>query len=113
MKRPDWATNEYQWRANCEEIVERSQNLLDGRLGVIQAARGLTRLAFGVRAEEDEDFMLFRVIDSESDALPTGVERDQWSATALEREDARIAAFEDNWRAQAREAARNLILKYT
>ncbi len=37
----------------------------------------------------------------------------QWSATALEREDARIAAFEDNWRAQAVTAARNLILKYT
>jgi hypothetical protein len=56
--------------------------------------------------------MLFRVIDSESDALPAGAERAQWSAAALEREDARIAGFEDNWRAQAREAARNLILKY-
>jgi hypothetical protein len=75
MKQPDWATNEYHWRANCREIVDRSQDLLDGRLGVIQAARALRELAFRVRAEQDEDFMLFRVIDSESDALPTGAER--------------------------------------
>ena len=113
MERPTWVTNEHHWRANCREIVERSRDLLDGRLGVIQAARALRGFAFRVRAEQDEDFMLFRVIDSESDALPTGVERAQWSATALAREDARIAAFEDNWRAQAREAAQNLILKYT
>jgi hypothetical protein len=89
MQQPDWATNEHQRRANCQEIVERSQDLLDGRLGVILAARALKELAFRVRAEEDEDFRLFRVIDSESDALPAGAERGKGSATALEREDAR------------------------
>jgi hypothetical protein len=113
LERPDWAPNEHHWRANCRGIAERSQDLLDGRLGIIRAARALKELAFRVRAEEDEDFRLFRVIDSESDALPAGAERRKESATALEREDARIAGFEDNRCAQAMASVRNLILKYT
>jgi hypothetical protein len=52
------------------------------------------------------------VIDSESDAFPTGPEGAQWSAAALEREDVKIAAFEENWRPQAFESARNLTAKY-
>jgi hypothetical protein len=56
VKQPDRATNEYYWRANCQEIVERSQDLVDGRLGVIQAARALRGLAYRVRAAlERED----------------------------------------------------------
>ena len=90
MKQPDWSTNEYYWHANCQEIVERSQDLVDGRVGVIQAARALRGLAYRVRAEADADFRQFRVIDSERDALPAGPERAQESAIALEREDARI-----------------------
>jgi hypothetical protein len=99
-------------RENCREIVERCHNLLDGRVGVIEAARSLTALAFRVRAEEDTDFLLFRVIGSESDALPVGPERAHWSAGALEREDARIAGFEDSWREQAMLSARNLADRY-
>ncbi len=71
MKRPDWATNEFHWRANCREIVDRSQDLLDGRLGVIPAARALRGLSFRVRAENDEDFGLFRLIDNDP-VHPTG-----------------------------------------
>ena len=112
MDRPAWVTNEHQWRDNCREIVQRCQDLLDGRVGVIEAARSLKEWAFRVRAEEDEDFTLFRVIDSESDALPVGPERAQWSTAALEREVARIAGFGDNWREHALAAARNLAQRY-
>jgi hypothetical protein len=112
MDRPDWVPNEHHGREDCREIVQRCQDLLEGRLGVIEAARRLKELAFRVRAEEDEDFLLFRVIDSESDALPVGPGRAHWSAAALEREDAKIAGFEDNWREQAMASARHSAEKY-
>lgn len=46
--------------------------------------------------------MLFRVLDSESDALPVGPQRKYWSASALEREDAKVAAFETSWQSKVR-----------
>ena len=79
---------------------------MEGRLGVIEAARVLQELAFRVRAEEDPDFMLFRFLDSESDALPVGPQRQYWSVSALEREDAKIAAFEDAYTKKTGEARR-------
>jgi hypothetical protein len=112
VERPAWVTNEHQWHVNCREVVQHCQDLLEGRVGVIQAARHLMELAFRVRDEDDQDFLLFRVIDSESDALPVGSERAHWSAVALEREDARIAAFEGNWRERAMASARALAQKY-
>jgi hypothetical protein len=75
MDRPAWVTNEHHWRENCREVVQCCRDLVEGRLGVIEAARVLRDLAFRVRAEEDSDFKLFRFLDSESDALPIGPKR--------------------------------------
>jgi hypothetical protein len=113
MDRPTWVTNEHHWRENCLEVVHCCRDLLEGRLGVIEAARLLRELAFRLRAEEDPDFMLFRFLDSESDALPVGPQREYWSASALEREDAKIAAFEANWQSRASLAATNLAARYS
>jgi hypothetical protein len=112
MDRPAWVTNEQHWHRSCREVVERCRDLMEGRLSVIEAARVLRELAFRVRAEEDPDFILFRAIDSESDALPIGPEREHWSTSALEREDSKIAAFEETWRSRALLSARNLTERY-
>jgi hypothetical protein len=112
MDRPTWVTNEHHWRENCREVVQCCQDLMEGRLGVIEAARLLQELAFRVRAEEDPDFKLFRFLDSESDALPVGPQRQYWSVSALEREDAKVAAFEENWRGKACLSAANLAERY-
>jgi hypothetical protein len=112
MDRPSWVTNEYHWRENCREIVQRARDVVEGRVGIIEAARVLKELAFRVRAEEDPDFVTFRVIDSESHPLPVGPERKNWSADALEREDAKIAAFEEHWLAKAVSSARSLAQRY-
>ncbi len=112
MDRPDWVTNESYWRDCCREVVECCRDLLEGRVGVIAAARRLSGLAFEVRAGHDPDFVLFRALDSESDALPVGEVRQYWSAAALEREDAKIAAFEENARRDACLAAGRLAERY-
>ena len=112
MDRPTWVTNEHHWRENCREVVQCCRDLMEGRLGVIEAARVLQELAFRVRAEEDPDLKLFRFLDSESDALPIGPQRQHWSVSALEREDAKVAAFEENWRSKACLSAANLAERY-
>jgi hypothetical protein len=112
MDRPIWVTNEQEWLANCREIVRRARDLIEGRANVIESARALFGLSFRVRAERDPDFQRFAGIDSESDALPVGPERDNWSRSALEREDAKIVAFQERWRDQAVESAKRLIEKY-
>ena len=112
MDRPAWVSNEHQWREDCREIVECCRDVVEGRLGVIEAARRLKGLALSVRDESDPDFMLFRALDSESDALPVGPVRQYWSVSALEEEDAKIAAFEENARRVACLAARRLAERY-
>ena len=99
MDRPTWVTNERYWRKNCREVVQCCRDLLEGRLGVIETARLLRELAFRVRAEDDPEFVLFRFLDSGSDAPPVGPRRN-WSASTLEREDPQIAAFEAKWRSK-------------
>ncbi len=113
MDRPTWVTNEHHWRENCREIVQRCRDLLEGRLGVIEAARLLQELAFRVRAENDPDFMLFRFLDSESHDLPVGPQRQYWSASALEREDAKVDAFQASWQRKACLSAKNLVQRYS
>src|SRR5690242_10522770 len=106
MDRPAWVTNELEWQEHCREIVQCCQDLLEGRVGVIEAARRLVGLASKVRASRDPDFVLFVGLDFESDALPVGPVRQYWSTVALEREDATIAAFEAKWRGEACLAAK-------
>lgn len=112
MDTPEWVINQPQWRQDCAEIVRCSEDLVSGRCGVIEAARLLWKLSYRVRAEWDPDFVMFRGIYSESDALPVGPERQRWAAEALKREDAKIASFEAHWRPKAIAAALNLVKKY-
>ena len=57
--------------------------------------------------------MLFRFLDSESHDLPVGPQRMYWLASALEREDAKVAAFEASWQGQARLSATKLVERYS
>ena len=113
VNRPEWVTNEASWLKNRRRVVARARDLVDGRLGVIACAREMGKLAFWLREENDPSFMLFRAIDSESDSLPVGSEREFWSESALREEDQKIHAFEDSWREDAVQAAKVLLAKYT
>jgi hypothetical protein len=42
MQRPDWVTNEPQWITHCCQIRARAEDLVAGRLGVIEGARALS-----------------------------------------------------------------------
>ena len=112
MKRPWQITNEGEWLRDCEEIVRAAKGILDGSIGITEGARRLHWLGVNVKAEDDEDFLLFTGIDSETDAFPLGDARRRWSASALARSDSEREAVEAHWRPRAEEAARNLVSKY-
>ena len=92
--------NDWYWRQVCGQIVKCADS------------RVLFPLSHEVRATDDPDFVTFTAIYSESDTLPVGTERDQWSAAALAREDSKIAAFEATSRDDALAAAKRLKEKY-
>jgi hypothetical protein len=109
---PAWVTNEASWRKKRKTVVARARDLIEGRIGVIVCAREMSKLAFWLREQDDPNFVTFRAIDSESDTLPAGPEREFWSASALREEDEKIHAAESLWRASAMEAAQALLEKY-
>jgi len=70
MQQPGWVTNEPQWIKHCGQIRARAEDLVAGRLGVIEAARALLPLIFWTRAQDDPDLAVFTRIDDESAVLP-------------------------------------------
>jgi hypothetical protein len=67
-----------------------ARSVVDGTTDILTGARRLVDLRGMVGVSpDDEDFLIFVAIDSETDGLPIGPVRDRWSAAALaENEDA-------------------------
>lgn len=94
MKQYGGVTNDLSWKNICRKVVAPVRNL-EEKIGVIVCAREMCKLVFWLRAEEDPDSMAFRAIESETDILPAGSERQRWSAAALKREDEKIMKMEN------------------
>ncbi len=112
MERPWQITSEEEWFRDCKEVVHVSRSVLDRSVGVIEGARLLAALRFRVRAENDEDFLVFTGIDSQTDHFPLSDVRARWNSDALVRYDAERQRAESDFREGAEVACRNLIRKY-
>ena len=91
------------------KIVAVCESVLREEIGVIAGSRRLKSLGFEVFNDHDADFMIFAVIDSETDHLPVGWERKNWSPEALKNKDQEIAEFESVCKEEAFKACRTLI----
>jgi hypothetical protein len=96
-----------------DAVVETAQALVAGSLGVVEATRRFMELAAELDALDDEDLLYFIELDSRSDGFPLGIAREQWNATALEREDLDRRRYEDAVHGDAVAHCRNLIARYT
>jgi len=96
-----------------DAVVETANALVAGSLGVVEATRCFMELAAELDALDDEDFLYFVELDSKSDWFPVGIAREQWSATALEREDLARRRYEESVHSAAVAHGRNLIARYT
>jgi hypothetical protein len=94
-------------------VAEIADQMLGGKLGVIEGARLLSGLRHAVEvADNDPDFVVFVAIDSETDHLPVGGQRQLWNAEALKRKDSEIARAEAEAKEDSIEACRNLVRRF-
>ncbi len=109
---PAGITNVPRWEEHCRKIHARACDLVDGKIGVIEAAQALQTLAIWTKAQQDPDFSPFIRLYGELIGLPIGREREFWSKHALEREDVKVRAIEERWRPAALASAYKLVEKY-
>src|SRR6185295_19219389 len=81
-------------------IADVARGVLDGTIRPAQAARELTQLRWEVsRDGVDPDFDIFVALDSSTDHLPVGAERDiLWSKKVLPQLDAELRDIETSYR---------------
>jgi hypothetical protein len=90
-------------------ILHIARQLVVGEIGVIAASRELGYLRHEVEPQLANVLVTFTAIDSETDALPVGNVRKEWSPDVLGRKDKEIAEAEDFYRESAISAATELI----
>lgn len=90
-------------------ILRIARQLIAGEVGVIAASRELGYLRHEVEAQVANVLVTFAGIDSETDDLPIGGVRKEWSREALQRKDQEIATAEQLYRDSAINAATELI----
>lgn len=107
MTQPDYRHSLY------DSIVATAEGVIARSVGVVEAARRFMEIAAELDAWDDEDLEYFQDIDSQSDAFPLGIAREQWDTAALVREDHARVQFEQAVYAAAVEHCRSLISRYT
>jgi len=89
-------------------IVEAAQAMLDGNLSYLLGARRMDSLRHEAKVKSnDEDFMVFVAIASDTDDYPLGSVRDLWDKNALEKLQPEI----DETEAWAKENAKAICVK--
>jgi hypothetical protein len=97
-----------------DKALEVARSILQGKLGIIEGARLLSMLAHDLVPDwaVDPDFVVFVALDSETDHLPVGAERQLWEATALVERDAIVSRIEADARREVGTACRNILRRF-
>ena len=99
--------------APLQPAVSIAQDILNGRLDILAGCARLAELANAEGRWNDPDFRTFIAIESESDHLPSGRDREHWSEAALKRKDAETAAMAMFYRDTVFEACRRLVERFS
>jgi hypothetical protein len=95
------------------KAVATAEDIVAGKISIITGSHILSRLAYALDiSENDDDFLIFSAIASETDDLPIGPERKLWAHEALKEKDAEIRRCEDLFRLNATEACKSIIRKW-
>lgn len=70
------------------EIASVARKILSGQLGILEGSRSLAQLSGRLQERNDDLFAAVLAVESETDELPLGPERSNWSEEALSRKDA-------------------------
>ena len=94
-----------QWKL----LVQVLEELRSGRVGITEGCRNVVGLRHALNQENNELFLPFVGVDSETDHFPLGDVRARWSPSALEREDKERLACEAFYAAAIAEATDKLL----
>jgi len=108
----DYPDSGITWRKRT--AVATAKAVLSGELGLIEGCVVLSGVAHGLvpRWHDDPDFLVFGVVASDTDHLPTGSARKYWNPDALAREDQRIAEYGAKSRTDIVTACQNIIARF-
>ena len=89
--------------------------MLSGEISLIEGCVRLYALSHDLVQtwHDDPDFLVFGVVASDTDHLPTGSARKYWSSDALAREDLKIAAYEAKSRADILAACQSIVSRFS
>jgi hypothetical protein len=96
-----------------QELLGVLNALVSGRIGLTEGCRHVARLRHVLGQNENELFLPFVGVDSETDSFPLGEVRKQWSAKGLMRADEQRSSVEAHYTAfvmQASEALRAYVI---
>ena len=87
---------------------------MNHEIGLIEGVRLLSRLRWQVTDDQfDPDFLFIVGVDSETDALPIGEERQLWKASVLRDKDEEIKRLEGFYRSKIVAACHVLIKRFS
>jgi hypothetical protein len=96
-----------------QQVVDTARAMLERKTSFLAGARKLVALRHDAgAADNDPDFMVFVVIESDTDALPIGTVRDRWNQHALARLEPEIQAAETWARDDGAAACASLIARF-
>jgi hypothetical protein len=94
-----------QWKL----LLQVLDDLRDRRIGITEGCRNVAGLRHALGEENNELFLPFVAVDSETDHFPLGDVRARWSPSALERVDKERLACEQFYAATISEAIDKLL----
>ncbi len=92
-------------RALCQRIITGEETVIEGSLKMLQ-------FRFWMKEEKNEIWNIFRVVESESDDLPTEHTRNLWAKDVLVEKDKEIRKVEDLYREETIESAKLIREEY-
>lgn len=100
---------------HLDECISLLEDMVEGRVSYIEGADAMIRWfeSQGLSIFDSNDFYMFLLIQSETDALPRHAQRKLWSEQALKDLEGKISESEE-WAKQFAEAdCRNLLRRLT
>lgn len=93
-----------------EWTLSTAQAVLEDRIGIPEAVRTLSsHYSSGSKLVSEDDYNLFRGIDSETDHVPLGAVRAHWHTDSLKEKDAEVTKYEELSRNLVRSACERIL----
>lgn len=96
-----------------DKIIAIATSMISGEKNLIEGCRILTGLRFEIDNPDDDAFIVFRGVDSETDGYPLGKVRDGYNTEYLRRLDCDMDRYLEKAKPDIIEACEEIIIKFS